>query len=79
MDWKDVAVSNYICYCKKVTKKEIIMAINDGARTLEAIKETTGACTGNKCRLLNPTGKCCCSDLEEMIDYYGPVADAFKR
>lgn len=79
MDWKDIAVDTYICYCKKVTKKKIIMAINNGARDIEAIKEATEACTGDKCRMLNPTGRSCAGDVQEMIDYYGPLSDAFKK
>ncbi len=79
MDWKDIAVSNYICYCKKVTKKEVILAINQGARTLDDLKGATGAGLGDKCRVTNPTGRCCCSDLQEMLDYYAPMADALRR
>lgn len=79
MDWKDVAVNNYICYCMKVTKKEIILAINQGARTIDDIKEQTRACTGDKCRLTNPTGRCCIGDVQEMLDYYAPLADALRK
>ena len=79
MGWKDVPVTNFICYCKKVTKKEIIVAINAGARTLDDIRAATGACTGDKCSVTNPTGRCCGDDIQSMLDYYGPLSDAFKQ
>lgn len=79
MDWKDINANNNICHCKQVTKKEIIMAISNGTRSLEAIKETTGACTGDRCHVMNPTGRSCREDIEAMIEYYGPLAEAFKK
>ena len=79
MSWKDVAADNYICYCMRVTKKEIIQTINQGARTIDEVKKTTGACTGEKCGVTNPTGRCCCGDVQEMIDFYAPLADALRR
>ena len=79
MDWKDQNVNSLICYCKKVTKKDIILAINNGARTLDDIREATDACTGDQCRVLNPTGRCCGGDIQAMIEYYAPLAEAFKK
>lgn len=35
-----------VCLCKQVSKETIVEAIKNGATTLEAIKETTGASTG---------------------------------
>jgi len=32
-----------ICYCKQVTKSEILKTIQNGAKTLKDIQETTGA------------------------------------
>ena len=56
-----------ICHCKQVTKSEIEKAIADGARTLKDIQEMTGACTGNKCKELNPSGKCGSSDINALL------------
>jgi bacterioferritin-associated ferredoxin len=56
-----------ICYCLKVTEQEIIQAIRGGAKNLKQIQETTKACTGNQCKQLNPSGKCCSSDIIEII------------
>jgi bacterioferritin-associated ferredoxin len=56
-----------ICYCKQVTKREIEKAISEGAKTLKDIQEITGACTGNQCKELNPSGKCCSSDINAML------------
>ncbi len=56
-----------ICYCKQVSKREIEKAISEGAKTLKDIQEITGACTGNQCEELNPSGKCCANDINELL------------
>jgi bacterioferritin-associated ferredoxin len=56
-----------ICHCKQVSKSEIEKAISDGAKTLKDIQEITGACTGNQCKELSPSGKCCSSDINTML------------
>ncbi len=55
------------CYCKQVTKTEIEKAISDGAKTLKDIQEMTGACTGNQCKELNPSGKCCSGEIMALL------------
>lgn len=45
-----------VCYCSNVTKGQIVDAIKDGAKTLNDIKEMTGACTIGRCKELNPAG-----------------------
>ena len=56
-----------ICYCKQVTKVEVINAISRGAKTLKEVKEVTTACTGNQCKELNPKGVCCSGDIIELL------------
>ena len=46
--------SEMVCYCSKVSKGRIMKAIKDGARSLEAIKTATGACSMGKCKELSP-------------------------
>jgi len=48
-----------ICYCKGVTERTIVEAVRQGARTLAHIQDATGACTGDRCKELNPKGRCC--------------------
>lgn len=47
-------LSETVCYCSNVTKGRIMAAIQDGARTLEDIKLSTGACTAGKCKEMSP-------------------------
>lgn len=61
-------INEIICYCSNVTKGEIIKAIDDGAKTLDDIKRMTNACTGGKCRELNPKRKCCSTDILKILD-----------
>jgi NAD(P)H-nitrite reductase large subunit len=56
-----------ICYCNQVTQKEIEGAIQLGAKTLADIQQSTGACTGNQCKALNPYGKCCSGDIKRLL------------
>jgi len=56
-----------ICYCLNVTEEEIVQAIRDGAKTLSDIQKATQACTGNQCKELNPSGKCCSRDILKII------------
>jgi len=56
-----------ICYCKQITKNEVIKAIENGAINLREVQETTNACTGNQCEELNPKGVCCEEDINELL------------
>lgn len=60
-----------VCYCKQVTQKEIEKAIQQGARMLSDIQRMTGACTGNQCKELNPSGKCCSGDINLLLQKDG--------
>lgn len=60
-------MSEIICYCKNVTKSEIGHVIAKGAKTLGDIQTLTGACTGNRCKELNPSGKCCSEEIKVML------------
>jgi bacterioferritin-associated ferredoxin len=56
-----------VCYCKSITRKEIMEAALKGAVTLSQIRETTGACTGNQCKELNPDGICCSRAIFDIL------------
>ena len=67
IDLKIVKPDKMICYCKQVTQKEIERAIKLGAKTLSDIQQSTGACMGNQCKELNPSGKCCSGDINRLL------------
>lgn len=70
LDFSDLQAANpdkIICYCKQVTQGEIKHAIKQGAITLSDIQKSTGACTGNQCKELNPSGKCCLGDINRLL------------
>lgn len=56
-----------ICYCMNVSENTIVNAIKAGAKTLSDIQQATKACTGNRCKELNPKGICCSGDILEII------------
>ena len=67
--WHQINImkKNIICYCLNVSEEEIIHAIRTGAKTLKDIQKATKACTGNQCKQLNPSGKCCSTDILKII------------
>jgi len=70
MNFSDLNIVNpdkIICYCKYVTQIEIEKAIKEGAKTLSDIQKRTGACTGNQCKELNPSGKCCSDTIDQLL------------
>ncbi len=60
-----------ICYCNQVTKGELVRAISEGATTVEALHQVTGAGFGGKCKELHPEGRCCHSDIVELLGLSG--------
>ncbi|WP_277619077.1 (2Fe-2S)-binding protein [Sulfurovum riftiae] len=57
-----------ICYCIGVTKGEITKAIDEGADSLEAIREATKACTGSDCKNTNPLKRCCSKEIKKLLE-----------
>ena len=76
VDWKDAPVTKVICRCKRVTKVDIIHAINRGARSLDDIRSMTEACMDTHAN--NSACMNCHVDVGKMIEYYGTMADALK-
>lgn len=70
IDWLKANDSELVCYCLGTDKKTIVDAIKNGNDTLSKIKDSTKACTGNSCKELNPSGKCCSSDIKNLIQLY---------
>lgn len=59
----------YACYCSKVTKNDVILAIKDhGAKTVNDVKLFTGAMKNSDCLHHNPLGKCCHKIIQEIIN-----------
>lgn len=56
-----------ICYCIGVSEEKIVQAIREGSHSLKSIQESTKAGTGNRCKELNPIGRCCFSDIIAII------------
>jgi len=70
-DLKVVNPEKIICYCKHISQSEIEASIKLGAKTLSDIQRSTGACTGNQCEELNPSGKCCSGVINQLLIYGG--------
>ncbi|MBJ2356259.1 (2Fe-2S)-binding protein [Sphaerochaeta sp. S2] len=70
MNWKEASGGTTVCYCQNIDKDGIVASIKAGNNTLSQIKEKTTACTGGNCKELNPSGKCCSSDIMTLIELY---------
>nr|WP_312579702.1 (2Fe-2S)-binding protein [Sedimentibacter sp.] len=57
-----------ICYCSNVSRGKILEAIASGAKSLQDIRNMTGACTLGKCKELSPTKKCCSANIIKILN-----------
>jgi NAD(P)H-nitrite reductase large subunit len=55
-------MSDIVCYCFSVRKDRIVSVIENGARTVEEVRNILGV-----------TGNCagCQPDIEALLDFYG--------
>jgi NAD(P)H-nitrite reductase large subunit len=70
IDWKEAPDEQVVCYCQGIDKKTMVQSIRTGSNTLALVQLSTTACTGNRCRELNPSGKCCSEDILKLIAEY---------
>ena len=56
-----------VCWCVGVSAKVIRDAVKQGAHTLEAIREMTGACIKGDCKTNNPRGRCCSAEIVRFL------------
>ena len=70
INFKTAPDDTVVCYCGDVTLGEIRAAIKAGAKSVDDVREMTGACTGNRCEELNPKGGCCETDIEKILAAY---------
>ena len=70
-NWAEEPDECIVCYCGHVDKGRIVAAIRAGAHDGRAIHAATGAGFGGQCMELNPRGRCCHSDIEQLIKLYG--------
>ena len=78
IDWKKAPASQTVCYCNNISKEAIVRAIAKGAENLEQITRFTGAGKGTECATKNPSGRCCCTDIQALVDAYLPALKAIK-
>ena len=71
VDWETAPEKTVVCYCADINKQTIVSAIQSGANSIKKIQQTTGACMGNRCKELNPLGRCCHLDIIELLKIYG--------
>lgn len=57
-----------ICYCSNVSRGKILEAIANGAKSIQDIRNMTGACTLGKCKELSPIKKCCSSNIIKILN-----------
>ncbi|SES83048.1 (2Fe-2S)-binding protein [Anaerobranca gottschalkii] len=63
-------IGEYVCYCNKVTEKDIVNAIDNGCNTVKEVIEMTGAMKNSNCAVNNPKGRCCYPDIVEVFNKY---------
>jgi len=71
IDWKNESNERLVCFCSQVNKKTVVEAILNGASEVKMIQKETKAGVGKRCHELNPSGRCCHSDLKALLNIYG--------
>lgn len=67
--FKKDADPKYICYCNKVTEKQIIDAVlKEEAKNMKDIIKITGAMKNAECERKNPLSKCCGPIIQDIIN-----------
>ena len=61
-----------VCWCSKVSKLQILEAKRNGAKTMADIRRMTGACTVGQCKELSPRGRCCSSEIKQLLEAETP-------
>ncbi len=62
-DTQEVIIGKYVCYCNHVTEDDIVNAIKEGAQSVQEVIKKTGAMKNSNCKVNNPKGTCCYSDI----------------
>ena len=59
-----------ICYCSKLTRKDIKESVSKGYETIGEIREYTGKKITGNCLTENPLGRCCHKAFQKEIAKY---------
>ncbi|MBW4055682.1 MAG: ferredoxin [Proteobacteria bacterium] len=57
-----------VCWCSGVSKRVILDAIQNGARTMDDIRRMTEVCTQGRCKELSPRGRCCSKEIKILLE-----------
>lgn len=61
-----------VCWCSGISKHTILEAKQEGARNMDDIRRMTGACTVGRCKELSPRGRCCSSEIKQLLEAETP-------
>ena len=71
MNWEKEPDETLVCFCSQVDKGTVVAAIQNGATDVKTLQEKTNAGVGGRCKELNPRGRCCHPDINELLEIYG--------
>jgi len=71
MNWKEEPDETLVCFCSQVDKGTVVASIRNGATDVKTIQEQTKAGVGGRCKELNPRGRCCHPEINELLKIYG--------
>ena len=73
--YKHGATPKYICYCNLVTEADIVNALlHHRAKNMKDVIKLTGVMKNAHCEVNNPTGKCCGSVIQQIINKLNSVS-----
>lgn len=57
-----------VCYCSKISEKEIRDAVENGSNTIEDVRNYLNKHTTGNCKVTSPYSKCCHTRFNELIN-----------
>ena len=71
----DAPAQAVICPATGLTKNDVLLAITNGADTIEKLKEALNYCAKEEksCSEENKSGCSCEEKIEALFDFYGPL------
>lgn len=61
-------MDNIICYCSKISRSEINFAVNNGAKTINDVRNFLDKNITGNCKTAHPLGICCHKEFLSVID-----------
>lgn len=71
--WREAPSETEICTIEGTTKNMVLLAITEGAKDFESLREKVALCENNECAKINASKRGCRENAQALLDIYLPV------